>query len=90
MIAEKQKSKMNSLDLVYMAMGVALITVCAWNTVPLTVQFTLQTFAVFAVILILGGERGTITTFIYVLMGTIGLPVFSGFAGGLGVLLGKT
>ncbi len=81
---------MNALDLVYTAIGVALISVCAWITVPMTVQFTLQTFAVFAVALILGGERGTIATCIYVLMGTIGLPVFSGFTGGVGVLLGKT
>ena len=56
----------------------------------MAVPFTLQTFAVFAVLLILGGERGTIATLIYVLMGAIGIPVFAGFSGGLGIVLGST
>ena len=60
------------------------------DTVPLTVPFTLQTFAVFAVLLILGGENGTMATAVYVIMGAIGLPVFSGFGGGPGIIFGKT
>ena len=59
-----QKSK--TLDLVYAAIGVTLITICSWINIPMAVPFTLQTFAVFAVLLILGGERGTIATLIYV------------------------
>lgn len=83
-----QKSK--TLDLVYAAIGVTLITICSWINIPMAVPFTLQTFAVFAVLLILGGERGTIATLIYVLMGAIGIPVFAGFSGGLGIVLGST
>ena len=44
----------------------------------------------FAVLLILGGKRGTLAVLLYMIMGAVGIPVFSGFAGGLGVLLGKT
>ena len=84
------EKKIKTLDLVYIAIGATLITVCSWISIPMTVPFTLQTFAVFAVLLVLGGKRGTIATLVYVLMGTIGLPVFSGFSGGLGKILGNT
>ncbi len=77
-------------DLVYTAMGVALICVCSWISIPFTVPFTLQTFAIPAVLLILGGKRGTIATVVYVLMGALGIPVFAGFTGGPGILLGST
>lgn len=83
-------NRIKTLDLVYTAMGVALISVCAWITIPMTVPFTLQTFAVPVVLLLLGGKRGLAATVVYVIMGAIGIPVFSGFTGGLGILLGKT
>ena len=84
------KTQTKTLDIVYTAIAVAMITVCSWITIPMTVPFTLQTFAVFAVLLILGGEKGTVATLVYVLMGSAGIPVFSGFSGGVGVILGKT
>ena len=83
-------SKTKTLDLVYTAMGVTLICVCSWINIPMTVPFTLQTFAIPAVLLILGKKRGTIATIVYVLMGAIGIPVFAGFTGGLAILLGNT
>ena len=86
----KSDKRIKTLDLVYIAMGIALITVCSWITIPMTVPFTLQTFAVFAVILVLGGERGTIAIFVYVLMGMTGIPVFAGFSGGVGIIVGNT
>ncbi len=87
---ENTRTRTKTLDMVYIAIGVALITVCSWITIPMTIPFTLQTFAVFAVLMIHGGERGLIATLVYVLMGAIGIPVFSGFAGGIGVVLGNT
>lgn len=78
------------MDLVYTAIGAALIAVCSFISIPTTVPFTMQTFAVFLVLLALGGRRGTASVFLYVLMGAVGLPVFSGFKGGFGVLLGST
>ena len=85
-----RRDRTKTLDLVYTAIGVTLIAVCSWITMTMTVPFTLQTFAVFAVLLILGGKRGTLATLVYVLMGAVGIPVFSGFAGGVGILFGKT
>ncbi|MBQ9663083.1 MAG: biotin transporter BioY [Oscillospiraceae bacterium] len=78
------------VDLAYMAVCAALIAVCAWITVPAAVPFTLQTFAVFCVLGLLGGKRGTVAILVYILLGAVGLPVFSGFNGGIGALLGTT
>ena len=55
-----------------------------------TISFTLQTFAIFAALLTLGGRRGTYAVTVYLLLGAVGFPVFSGFQGGLGALLGAT
>ena len=74
--------------------GIALMAVviclCAWLTVPFAVPFTMQTFGVFAALLLLGGGDGTAAVGLYLLLGMVGLPVFSGFAGGPGHLLGPT
>ena len=86
----RTEKKTKTLDLIYIAIGAAIITVCSWISIPMTVPFTLQTFAVFATLLILGGYRGTVATVVYVLMGAIGLPVFAGFSGGLAIILGNT
>jgi len=70
----------------------ALIALCAWLSIPMPwgVAYTLQTFGVFAALLVLGGMDGTIAIAVYVLLGAVGLPVFSSFQGGLGALLGPT
>ena len=54
------------------------------------VPITLPNFAVFLSIYILGMKYGTISLLIYLALGTIGLPVFSSFSGGLGKLAGPT
>ena len=86
----KTKEIINVLDLVYISIGAALIAICSWISIPTAVPFTLQTFAVFFVLLLLGGERGTIATLVYILLGAIGVPVFAGFSGGIGILFGST
>lgn len=83
-------SKFRVVDLTYMAVGAALIAVCSWISIPSTVPFTLQTFAVFCVLSLLGGKRGTVSIIIYILLGAVGMPVFAGFTGGIGILLGTT
>ena len=88
--AVKARDNSKVLDLVYIAIGAALIAICSWISIPTAVPFTLQTFAVFFVLLAVGGERGTLATLVYVLLGAVGVPVFAGFSGGIGVLLGNT
>ena len=78
-------------DLAYIALMAALTALCSWIVIPFSpVPFTLQTFAVFAALSILGGRRGTCAVALYLGLGLLGLPVFSGFSGGVGALLGPT
>ena len=88
MEAVRQRSK--TYDLVYVSIFVVLIAVCSWISIPLTVPVTLQTFGVFIAVGLLGGKRGTLAVLVYILMGAIGIPVFSGFTGGIGILAGTT
>jgi len=80
--------RVNVLDMVYIAMFAVLIAICSWIYIPTAVPFTLQTFAVFAAVGILGGKRGTIAVGVYILLGAIGVPVFAQFQSGFGVLFG--
>ena len=64
-------SKFRVVDLTYMAVGAALTAVCSWISIPSTVPFTLQTFAVFCVLSLLGGKRGTVSIIIYILLGQL-------------------
>lgn len=80
----------SAVALAQTALFAALIAVCSWITVPMVVPFTLQTFAVFLALLMLGGRRGTAAVTVYLLLGLVGAPVFSGFRGGVGVLFGAT
>ena len=59
-------------------------------SIPMTVPFTLQTFGVFMAVGVLGGKRGSLAVLVYILLGAIGVPVFAGFSGGLGILLNNT
>lgn len=73
------------------ALGVALITVCAWISLPIgEVPFTLQTFAVAAVGALFGLRRGMAAVAVYILMGLVGIPVFAGFKAGVPALMGAT
>lgn len=83
-------SPLHTRALSYIALFAVLMVVCAWITIPFVVPFTLQTFALFMTLTTLGGRRGTYTVVVYLLLGVIGLPVFSGFQSGLSVLLGAT
>ena len=93
---ESEKSTANKrrsmiYDIVVIAISAALITVCSWISIPLgPVPFTLQTLAILAVLLTLGGRRGTIAIVVYLALGAIGVPVFAGFKGGPAALLGPT
>lgn len=87
---EHRMSKMRTIDLVYIALFAGLIAICSWISIPATVPFTLQTFGVFMAVGLLGGKRGSLAVLVYILLGAIGLPVFSGFTGGLGILFNTT
>ena len=83
-------TRLRTRDLTYIALFAVLMAICAWITIPMTVPFTLQIFAVFAALATLGGRRGAYAVAVYLLLGAVGLPVGAGFQGGLGWLLGTT
>ena len=84
------KAVRHTKDLTYVALAVGLISVCSWISVPTVVPFTLQTFAIFATVALLGGKRGMAAIIAYILLGLAGAPVFSNMMGGAGVLAGLT
>ena len=84
------KPKMRTVDMAYIALFAVVMAVCAWISIPAAVPFTLQTFGVFLAVGLLGGKRGTLAVLIYLLLGAVGIPVFAGFNGGLGYMLGAT
>ena len=81
---------MRTQELARAALFAALIAICSWISIPTAVPFTLQTFAVFLALGVLGGRLGARAVGVYLLLGAVGLPVFAGFSGGLGALLGAT
>ena len=84
------KPKMRTVDMAYIALFAVVMAVCAWISIPAAVPFTLQTFGVFLAVGLLGGKRGTLAVLVYLLLGAVGMPVFAGFNGGLGYMLGAT
>lgn len=81
---------MKTKDIVKTALCTAVLVISSWICIPTAVPFTLQTMGVFLALSVLGGKKGTVSILIYILCGIIGLPVFSGFRGGLSVISGPT
>ena len=79
-----QKNIFSTKDMTLIAMFAVLMAVCSWISIPTQVPFTLQTFAVFCTLGVLGGKRGFFAVLVYVLLGAVGVPVFAGFTGGIG------
>lgn len=83
---------MSAKKLVYTALFAALIAVFAQIQIPLPglVPISLATFAVMMCGLLLGWKLGLLAAAVYILLGAVGVPVFSGFRGGVSALLGPT
>ena len=82
---------MNAAAMTRVALMAAFTAVAAQIAIPLEpVPFTLQVLAVVLTGLLLGPRYGAVAMAIYLLVGAVGIPVFAGFRGGLGVLVGDT
>ncbi len=88
----QQNSLSNTRNLVLCAVCAAITCVLAPVSIPLGggVPISLATFAVMLAGVLLGGTLGAVSQLIYVLLGAVGLPVFAGWTGGLGNVLGMT
>lgn len=82
--------KSKTYDIVYIGIFAVLIAICSWISIPMVVPFTLQTFAVFLTVSVLGGKRGSLAVLVYILLGAAGIPVFANFTGGIGIILNNT
>ncbi len=80
------------LAMTQIAMLTAVMAVLSQIAVPMpsNVPLTLQTFAVSLCASLGGIRKGVPAILLYLLIGAVGLPVFSGFRGGIGVLFGYT
>ena len=85
------KNIFTAKNVAFMAICIALNVVCSWVIVPyFSIPFTLQTFSIFFTLHFLGAKKGTFVIFLYILLGLIGVPVFSGFKSGVPALAGAT
>ena len=87
----KEKNFFNLKDMVLMALFAALTCVLAPLAVPIgPVPISLTNLVIYFSLFILGTKKGTISYLIYLLIGLVGIPVFSGFTSGPGKLFGPT
>lgn len=79
-------------DICSIAIMTAITAVMAQISIPMPigVPLTMQTFAVTLTAIILGARKGMFAMIIYILLGAVGVPVFSNFSGGVYHLLGPT
>ncbi len=85
----KNRSLM-TLDMTYIAIFAVVLAIGSWISIPTVVPFTLQTFGVLLAGALLGRKRGVLAVLVFLLLGALGLPVFAGFSGGLGAIVGPT
>ena len=85
--------KIRTKQMVLIALMTAVTCVLGPLSIPLPfspVRISLTNFAIFLAIFVLGMKSGTISFIIYLLLGAVGVPVFSSFRGGFQVLAGPT
>lgn len=82
---------MSTRQITRCGLSVALLAVAASVTIPFgPVPFTLQTLVLALLPVAVGGRQAVRAVAIYLLLGALGLPVFSGFSGGLAHVVGPT
>lgn len=84
-----KKSNIQILSLI--AVMSAVMCIIGPIVIPIgVVPISLTNFVIYLTVIMLGCKKGTISYLIYMLIGLVGAPVFSGFSGGVGKLLGPT
>ena len=79
-------------DMTRIAIFTAIVSILAQISFPFLfgIPLTLQVFGVCLICLLASRKIAFWSIFLYVLLGTIGIPIFANFSGGLGVLIGNT
>lgn len=82
---------MKTKDMTMIALMTALICVMGPLSISIgPIPLTLSNFAVYLAAAVLGAKFGPLAVALYLLIGAIGVPVFSGFTGGVQKLIGVT
>ena len=84
---------MNTKQITLTGLMAAVLCILGPLSLPIPISpvpISLGMFGVYLTVYILGLMRGTISVCIYILLGLVGLPVFTGFAGGIGKVAGPT
>lgn len=76
--------------MILIALFATLMCIGAWVHFPSPVPTTMQTFVIMCSLGILGSKRTFVVLTVYIMLGILGLPVFSGFTSGIGALSGPT
>ncbi len=82
-----------TIQMAEIALMSAVLCVISPFTIPVPaspVPLSLALFAVYLAAALLGAKKGALSVLVYLFLGMVGLPVFSGFSGGIGKLLGPT
>ena len=88
---QKRTNKFSTSAMTMVALMAAVVCVLAPFSIPLgPVPISLATFGLYLAVIILGRKKATVVCLMYLLIGFVGLPVFSGFSGGPAKLLGPT
>lgn len=90
---KKEKIDPNIISISSVGICAALLIICSWISVPALgpfVPFTLQTFAIFLIAGLFSLKTGLLSVAVFIALGAVGLPVFSGFKSGIAAILGPT
>ncbi len=89
---KQQNQKTSTSQMTLVGLMAAVTCILAPMSIPLPggVPISLTNFVIYLTVFLLGWKKGTLSYCIYLLIGLIGLPVFSGFSGGIGKLAGPT
>ena len=83
--------RISTKTMALIAVMTAVTCVLAPLSIPIgPVPISLTNLAIYFGLYILGMKKETVSYIIYLLIGFVGVPVFSGFTGGAGKLLGPT
>ena len=86
-----EKESLTIRGMIYASLFGAVTAAGAYLIIPFPlVPITLQTLFLNLAAALLGGRLGELSQVIYIILGIIGLPVFAGGKGGIGVLIGPT
>ena len=89
-MAEKGHNTRYVKNIAAVSMCTAFIIISSWLSVPFSVNFTLQTFSIFIICFLFDFKIAFSSIVVYMMIGIIGVPVFSGFGAGISAIVAPT